>query len=840
MRNLFYDLQYALRQMKKAPGFAIIAVLTLAIGIGANTTIFSVVNGVLLNPLPYPESNRLVVLYHKKANFARGSISYPNFLDWQRDNRSFDTMAAYRYGDAKLTGAGEPENLRGRMVSAGFFEMLGVKPLLGRAFSADEDRLGANSTVMISEGLWKRKFASNPHIVGQAIVLDAVPHTIIGVIPASFQLRQWNFQTGDIYTPVGEYSVPHFRDRTAAWGMDAIARLKPGVTLAQAARDMERVNRGLEAAYPDADTGIKTTMVPLKEEIVGDVRPVLWILMGAVLFVLLISCVNVANLQLARATARQREFAVRVALGARQGRLIRQVLTESLTLSAVGGALGLLLAYWGAKAAVAVIPDMLPRAENVGLDGRVLFFTLLVSLMAGIIFGLTPALRTSRTDVNSTLNQSGRSLAGAHARAQGVFVTIEMAMALILLVGAGLMIRTLVRLWNVNPGFNPRGVIEFNIAPSMSLARQSPDAVRAAYRQMETTLRAVPGVQNASFDWGAVPMEDDDEEPFWVDGMTRPERVAGAPVAVRYAVNPDYLQLMSIPLLEGRFFTEADNEHTSRVIVIDESFAKRYFHGQDPIGKHVYFPPESTDGERTDQVVGVVGHVKQFGLAPDKANSLEAEYYEPFHQLPERMMSVIGQGSFTFVRLREGVAPESVFPSIRRGLRQFDSEMVVDGMQPMQQIVADSIARQRFAMMLFSIFAAGALLLAGLGIYGVLSYIVGQRTREVGIRMALGAQKGDVVRAVLRDGAGMTLPGIAIGLVLALGLTRLMSAMLFGVKPTDLLTFVSVAALLCAVALLACYLPARRAAALDVGSLYEISKPAWFGSLARVRQTLRR
>ena len=626
------------------------------------------VNGVLLNPLPYPESDRLVVLFHNKPHFTRGSISYPNFLDWQRDNRSFDAMAAYRYGNAKLTGSGEPENLSGRMVSAGFFEMLGVKPLLGRTFTADEDRLGANPTVMISEGLWKRKFASNPHVVGQVIVLDGVPRVIIGVIPASFQLRQWNFQAGEIYTPVGEYRDPHFRERQAAWGMDAIARLKPGVTLTQAAQDMERVNRGLEAAYPDVDAGIKTTIVPLKDEIVGDVRPVLWVLMGAVLFVLLISCVNVANLQMARATARQREFAVRVALGARQGRLIRQVLTESLALSAAGGALGLLLAYWGAKAAVAAIPDMLPRAENVGLDGRVLFFTLLVSLLAGVIFGLTPALRTSRTDVNSTLNQSGRSLVGAHARAQAVFVTIEMAMALVLLVGAGLMIRTLVRLWNVNPGFNPRGVILFNIAPSMSLSRQPPDAVRAAYRQMETTLRAVPGVQNASFDWGAVPMEGDDEEPFWVDGMTRPERVADAPVAVRYAVNPDYLQLMSIPLLEGRFFTDADNEHTSRVIVIDESFAKRYFHGQDPIGKHVYFPPESTDGERTDQIVGVVGHVKQFGLAPDKANNVEAEYYEPFHQLPERMMSVIGQGSFAFVRLREGVAPESVFPSIRRGL----------------------------------------------------------------------------------------------------------------------------------------------------------------------------
>lgn len=815
MRTLLHDLRYGIRQVVKSPGFAIIAILTLALGIGANTTIFSVVNGVLLNPLPYPQANRLVVLFHHKPNFVNGSISYLNFLDWQRDNRSFEAMAAYRFGSAKLTGSGEPENLTGRMVSAGFFEILGVNPLLGRTFSAGEDQLGANPTVMISEGLWKRKFASNPNVIGQAIILDGIPRTIVGIIPSSFQLSQQNFHPSDIYTPVGNYSDPHFRERQAAWGLDAIARLKPGVTLAQAAQDMERVNRGLAAAYPDVDAGIKTTIVPMKQQIVGDVQPVLWVLMGAVLFVLLIACVNVANLQLARATAREREFAVRVALGAGQSRLLRQMLTESLALSTIGGALGLLLAYWGAKAAVAAIPDMLPRAENVGIDVRVLLFTLLVSLLAGIVFGLAPALRISRTDVNSTLNQSGRSLVGARARAQSVFVTLEMAMALVLLVGAGLTIRTLMQLWNVSPGFNPSGVIFFNVAPSKSLSRQSPDAIRAAFRQMEATIRAVPGVENASFDWGAVPMFGDDEEPFWAGGMTRSPRVADAPSALRYAVNPNYLKLMHIPLLEGRFFSDADNEHASRVIVVDESFAQHYFPGQNPIGKHIYFPPESTDGERTDEIVGVVGHVKQFGLAPDKSNIVEGEYYEPFAQLQDKMLPMVGDGVSAFVRVHEGVSPESVFPGIQRALRQFDSEMVVADMQPMQQVVTDSISRQRFAMMLFSIFAAGALLLAAIGIYGVLSYIVGQRTREVGIRMALGAQKGDVVRTVLRDGAGMTLPGVGIGLLAALGLTRLMSAMLFGVQPTDVITFASVAVLLCVVALLACYVPARRAAALD-------------------------
>ena len=815
MRTLLQDLQYAGRQMTKSPGFAIVAVLTLALGIGANTTIFSVVNGVLLNPLPYPHADRLFVLFHSKQNFTKGSISYPNFLDWQRDNRTFEAMAAFRNGNMKLTGAGEPENLSGRMVSAGFFEILGVKPVLGRTFAADEDRLGANPTVMISEGFWKRKLASNPNVIGQAIVLDGKPRTIVGIIPSSFQLRQWNFRAGDIYTPVGEYSEPRFRQRQASWGLDAIARLKPGVTPAQAAQDMARVNRGLAAAYPDVDAGIKTTMVPMKDQIVGEVRPVLWVLMGAVLFVLLISCVNVANLQLARATARQREFAVRVALGAQQGRLLRQALTESMALSLVGGAVGLLLAYWGTKAAVAAIPDMLPRTENIGLSGPVLLFTLLVSVLAGMIFGLAPALKASRADVNATLNQSGRSLVGAHARAQSVFVTVEMAMALILLVGAGLMIRTLMRLWNVDPGLNPRNVIFFNLAPSQSLSQQPPDAIRAAYRKLETALQSVPGIESASFNWGAVPMWSDDEEPFWAEGMTRPQRVAEAPLAVRYDVNPDYLKLMRIPVIEGRFFSEADNEHSSRVIVVDESFAQKYFPGQDPIGKHVYFAAESTEGERTDEIVGVVGHVKQFGLAPDKSNNVEVEYYEPLAQIPERVLPMVAEGMTGFVRVREGVNPESVFPEIGRTLRQLDSEIVVDELHSMQQVVADSIAERRFAMMLFSIFAAGALLLAGLGIYGVLSYVVGQRTREVGIRMALGAQKTDVVRDVLRDGARMTLPGIAIGVLAALGLARLMSAILFGVTPTDVVTFASVAVLLCAVAMMACYVPARRAAALD-------------------------
>jgi predicted permease len=816
MRSLLQDFQQAVRHMKKSPVFAIIAILTLALGIGANTAIFSVVNGVLLNPLPFPHANQLVNLFHDKPNFVNGSISYPNFLDWQRDNTSFQAIAAYREtGGMTLTGSGEAENLKGEMISAGFFEILGVSPLLGRTFSPDEDRLGANPTVMISEGVWKRKFASNPHIVGQRIILDGVDRTIVGVIPASFHLDTQNFRPAEAYTPIGEWREPQFRDRSSAWGTDAIGRLKPGVTIPMANQDMERVNRALRAAYPDVDANIKAHIVPLKEQMVGEVRPVLLVLLGAVMFVLLISCVNVANLQLARSTSRQREFAVRVALGAKQSRLIRQVLTESLVMALTGGAFGLLFAFWGAKAAVAAIPDMLPRAENIGVDGRVLLFTLLISALAGIIFGMAPALRTSRTDVNATLNQSGRSLVGSHHRAQTVFVAVEMAMALVLLVGAGLMIRTLFRLWDVNPGFNPGSVITFSVTPSASLTRQTPEAIRATYRQFQATMRSVPGVEYASFNWGAHPMGSDDETVFWVDGMTRPEHRADMPMTVHYVVNPEYLTLMQTPLLRGRFFTEADNENAPRVAVIDEDFAGKYFPGQDPIGKHVHFVEQQSGGLRADEIIGVVGHVKQFGLQQDSLQTLHAQVYEPFMQMPDFLMQRVAEGSDTFVRTRQGVDPTSVFPAIRHASTQQDSQMVVDNLQPMKQAVADSISNQRFAMTLLAVFAGIALLLASIGIYGVLSYIVGQRTREVGIRMALGAQKSDVMRAVLRDAFSMTIVGIGIGMLAALGLTRLMSSILFGVRPTDVVTFLSMTVLLCMVAFLASYLPARRAAALD-------------------------
>ena len=815
MRSFLQDLRYSFRQMRKSPGFAAIAILTLALGIGANTAIFSVVNGVLLSPLPYPQPERLVVLFHNKPNFSTGSISYPNFLDWQRESQAFDGMAAYRNpGSFALTGTDEPEAVSGEMISAGFFEILGTKLIAGRAFTADEDRLGANPTAMISEGLWKRKFGSDPKVVGKVIILDGEARTVIGIVPATFRLRIWNFRVPDVYAPIGEFKEPQFRDRHSAWGTDAIARLKPGVTMAAAAQDMARVNHGLEAAYPDADANIKTKIVPLKELMVGDVRPILVVLLGAVGFVLLIACFNVANLLLARSTSRTREFAVRSALGAGRARLVRQLLTESIGLSLIGGALGLLLAIWGTRGALAALPQALPRAETIAVDGRVLLFTLLLSGVAGVVFGIIPALKTSRLHLSSTLNESGRSVAAGKTRAQSAFVVIEMAMALVLLVGAGLMIRTLVRLWTVDPGLNPRNVLTFDIALPSSLATRSADEVRAAYRQVDATLHTIPGLESESINTGAHPMQGDSEQNFWIEGRPKPQRRAEMPMVLYYTVRPEYLRVMQTRVLRGRFLTDADeNSNSAPVAVIDEAFAEHYFAGQDPIGKYIFLV--DSHGERPKEIVGVVEHVKQFGLGKDSTETMQAQMYEPFLRMPDYYVLQESGGDRMYVRLRDGFDPMTVFQTIRRTLAQQSSETIAFNPESMERLVSESIAQQRFTMMLFAVFAALALLLASVGIYGVLSYVVGQRTQEIGIRMALGAQKSDVLWPVLRDGARMTLLGVGIGVVTAMSLTRLMQSMLFGVRPTDPVTFAAVGGLLCFVALLACYVPARRAASVD-------------------------
>jgi predicted permease len=820
LTSLPQDLRYGARVLAKSPGFSLIAILTLALGIGANTAIFSVVNGILLNPLPFHHPDQLVSMFQEIPNFKNGSISYPNFTDWRRMNTTFAGMAAYRSTGFNLSGNGEPERLHGEMISAGFFEILGVNPIMGRTFTADEDRLGANPTAMITEGLWKRKFGGRKDIIGQRMVLDDVGRTIIGVVPSSFHLHIQNFQRGgplnDVYVPVGEYNEPKFYgERAAGWGLDAIGRLKPGVTLQQAREDMERVSRDLTAAYPDVNSGKKANILSLKDEMVGNMRPILFILLGAVAFVLLISCVNVANLLLARSTVRQNEFAIRIALGAGQHRVIRQLLTESLLLSLIGGALGLVVAKFGTTAALAAVPRTLPRAEDIGPDLRVLLFTFALSILAGLIFGLMPAWKASQGSVSRQLIESGRALAGARGGAQSVFVVGEMAMALVLLIGAGLMIRTLIGLWRADPGFNPKNVLTLELSGPASFKAGSADSIRSAYRQIHDKLASTSGVEAVSLSGGAHPMGSDDENFFWVVGRPKPAHPGDYPMTIEYDVEPDYLKVMQIPLKRGRFFTAADNEHAAPVAVIDESMAEKYFPGQDPIGQYIDLNtnPSSLDKLPNPQIIGIVGHVNQWGLDSDGPDALRAQMYLPLAQIPDREVQRAGLASDMFIRLHSAGA--SNVAALRSRMLEYNSELVVHNPEDMEKTVADSISNKRFTMTLLGVFALLALLLASIGIYGVLSYMVGQRTKEIGVRLALGAQKFDVLRMVLKDGARMTLAGILIGLAGALALTRLMGTMLYGVRPTDPLTFISVAAVLAATAMLACYVPARRAMKVD-------------------------
>ena len=803
METLWNDLGYAVRVLLKSPGFTLIVVLTLALGIGANTALFSVVNGVLLNPLPYPQPDQLAVVSQKTAQFEQASVSYPNFLDWQKDNHSFQLMAAFRRDDFNLTGQGEAERLNGDLVSAGFFPLLGVRPVIGRTFSAEEDRLGGAPVALIREGLWKRRFGSATDILGKTITLNGTGYAIIGVIPATYQLPS----DREVYVPIGQWSEPSFRDRRMSFGMQVLGRLSPGVTFGQARADMDRIARNLSISYPEADAGKGVTIVSLRKNIVGDIEPFLLVLLGAVAFVLLIACANVANLLLARSTGRMHEFAIRAALGAGRARVIRQLLTESVLLAVLGGGLGLLIAAWGTEAVLAVLPDALPRAEEVGLDARVLIFTLAISLFAGFMFGLAPAFRTSQSRLQETLRESGRGLSGARQRVQGVFVVGEIAMALVLLAGSGLMIRSLARLWSVNPGFNPHNLLTFGISLAPSLA-SNPAGSRAALREFHDKIQALPGVDAVSFAGGSMPMSSDSEIPFWLEGQSAPVSDNEKNWTLFYLDQPDYLKAMGIPLQRGRFFTSHDDEHSPIVAVIDENFARKYFPREDPVGRRVnllYFG--------SAEIVGVVGHIKHWGLDSDLSALVQVQLHLPVLQTPNRFMPLIARGMT--VALRSHTSPLTLVPSIQQAVAQLNSEEVMYNAKTMDAIISGSLAARRFSMILLGLFATVALVLSCVGIYGVISCLVEQRTREIGIRIALGAQQTDVLRSIMRQGVRMALMGVAIGSIAALGLTRLMSNLLYGVSPADPLTFFGVAALLVVMALAACFIPARRAMRVD-------------------------
>lgn len=809
MPGLVQDLRHAVRQFLKAPGVTAVVIITIALGIGANTALFSVVNGVLLNPLPYPQPDQLVALRESKPNFEWGTIPYPNFRDWQKDNRTFSSMAVWRNYAFSLTGAGEAEQVNGQFVSSDFLQILGVKPLLGRPFVPGEDDIGAASIAMISEGLWRRKLNSATDVLGKGLTLDGKSYIIVGVIPASHHFPMGSASARrEVFVPIGQWKNNLLTSRGAGLGINGVGRLKPGVTIEQARADMATVTSNLALAFPDVNKGKSAKLIPFKQWMVGDIGSLLLVLLASVGFVLLIACVNVANLLLARSTGRTREFAIRAALGASHRRMVRQLLTESILLAFAGGALGLLLAAWGTRAALGILPTALPRAEEIGLDTRVLFFTLAISLLAGIFFGLAPALRVSPSKLHDSLKEGGRGLSGNKHRVQGIFVVAEMAMALVLLAGAGLMIRSLTRLWSVDPGFNPQNVLTVGLTLPQSMMTASPDAIRAALRAFDNKIASIPGVEAVSQTWGALPMAGDDEQTFWFEGQPKPASDNDKSWAIDYIVEPGYLKAMQIPLLRGRFFMDQDNEHSPRVVVVDDVFARKFFPHQDPIGKRIF-----SNDDAPAQIVGVVGHVKQWGLDTDDTEKLRAQLYIPCMQMPDAFVAMQASGSAVIVRSSNAGA--GLLDSIRHASQQMSGEQIIFAPQSMEQIIADSLAQRRFSMILLGGFAALALLLASVGIYGVISHVVGQRTHEIGIRMALGARRPDVLRLILVGAGRLAMIGVAIGLVSALGLTRLMGNLLYGVSPRDPLTFIAVLAILISVALLASYLPARRATKVD-------------------------
>src|SRR5580698_91591 len=812
--DLAHDVRYALRMLRKNPGFAAIVILTLALGIGATSGVFSVVNGVLLEPLPYAHPEQLVALSESKPNFATGSIPWPNFVDWKRDNTTFSSMAISRPYSFTLSGRGEPERVQARLVTSEFFTVFGVQPAVGRAFLDGEDQRGAAPVVMISASLWQRKFGGDPRAVGRSLTLDDKSYTIIGVLPADFDLETRTFSAPDLYVPVGQWANPALTYRGAGLFFHGFGRLKAGVTIDQARADLGRISAGLANEYPDTNKDTAAYMDLLTDNMLGGVRPALLILLGSVAFVLLIACVNVGNLLLARSSVRAREIAIRATLGAGSSRLIRQLLTESVLLAMTGGALGVLIAQWGTRAAIHLLPATLPRAANVAVDGRVLAFTFAISVLAGILFGLAPAFKVAHSDLQRSLKDGGRTSTGSKQRLQAVFVVVEMAMGLVLLAGAGLMVRSLAALWSVNTGFNAEHVLTFDLAFPPALANAPVEQIRQVLRDTEARYAATPGVISASISWGSFPLVADDYQGFWLQGKPKPNDEKGYAWALMYAVGPDYLSTMRIPLLAGRFFASTDTANSPRVVVIDEELAKEYFPNENPVGKHLEIPGEH---DAQAEIVGVVSHVKQWAIAEDalgaKAPPLRAEIYEPGQQRADDIKHLVVP--LVNVVIRSDAPPATILPALRRANSEMNPEQVISNVQMMNELVGSTIAQPRFATMLLGGFALIALVLAMIGVYGVISYSVQRRTNEIGIRMALGAERLTVFRLVLGEGMRLALVGAAVGIVAALALTRLLAGLLYGVTAHDPITYAAVALVLGAVAAAACWIPAWRATRVD-------------------------
>jgi predicted permease len=789
-------IRYGLRQLRGSPGYAIVAIVTLALGIGANTAIFSMIEGVVLAPLPFTDPDRLVMAAQSNSLSPRISVSAPDFRDWQRHAHGFEQMVALRSQAYDLTNPGTPEHLAGQQISSGFFSTLGVELTVGRDFSPREDVRGGPSVVIISDRLWKNRFGGSRDVLGRLVTLDGVDYAVTGVLPPGFNLGG----AADAYTPLAQGDPLVMEDRSIH-SLLCIARLKPGVTLAQARSEMSALQSQLNQTYSEADRGLGADITPLKQQIVGDTGETLLLLMGAVGLVLLIACANVASLLLARSAARTREFALRLALGANRAEIVRQLMAESLILALAGGCLGLAIAGWGVKFALALVPGNLPRSENIGVNLPVLLFTFALAVVVGIVFGLVPALKSSKADLQSSLKEGGRASTSGH-RAQHALVVAQIALTLVVLAGASLLFRTSRNLWDVNPGFRAQDILTFKVG-------LSPAATKIAYQQLTARVGQIPGVQAADLTT-LVPLSPrDNVGPFWV-GSQQPASIAEAPRAIFYETGPDYLRVMGIPLLEGRFLSAQDTTASEPVVVIDSILAHTYFPDRDPVGQSL-----TVAHWHTARVVGVVGHVMHYGLG-ERRWYTQNQIYFSFYQLPDDWVPFF-RGNLSVV-VRTPLAPAAMMPAIKSVVYGAGSGQPVYDVQTMEEISSASMMSQRFPTILLGAFAVLALLLASSGIYGVISYLMTQRVREIGIRLALGAEKQDVLRMVLGQGLRMAAAGIAIGIAAALVLARLLSSfsqLLFGVRSNDPPTLAVVSLVLIGAALLACYVPARRAARVD-------------------------
>jgi predicted permease len=825
IETLIQDVRYGLRQLRRNPGFTAVAVLTLALGIGATTVMFTLIDGVLLTPLPYPEPDRLAALNEQTkgiTDYRWGDLwaySYPNYLDCKRESRTLD-MAAWRYINGTVSQPGVVEHVDGAEISSDLFSVLGISVSRGRSFLPGEDTKGASPVAIISYGLWQRHYGGNPSAVGKPLVFEGKSYTVVGVTPAGFRLLDVD---PNVLTPIGQDTSLMMQLRDAHPGIEVWARLRPSVTMAQAGTELALIGRRLAAQYPKTNAGRGFVAQPLRTELVdqlvGDAQATLWMLLGAVSLVLLIGCVNVASLLLARAVSRERELAMRVALGASRGRLVRQCLTESAVLGLAGGACGVLLAADGIRPFVRFWPGGLPRAEAVHLDWRVLLFALAVSLFTGVLFGLAPALRVPTRDVEQTLRRAGWAATGGSRRLHSGFVISEIALAVVLLVSAGVLGRTLLRLSSVDPGLNIRNVLVTRTALSPDILAH-PAQIRVAWKELLDRVSHVPGVQSAAA-VDTVPMrEGNNQIGYWTTAAV-PEKHQ-MPLALASSVTPDYLKVMGIPLREGRFFNENDRLGTRPVIVIDEVMAQQAFKGQDALGKLLWMPdmpclrPKGeTFFDCTDpyEVVGVVGHVRHWGLAGDDEAHVRDEFYYPLAQVPDPFMRRWSQ--LMSIVVRTSTSPLNVLEPVRRAVRGSSSEQVLYEVHTMDELAKESVGPQRFLLLLFGIFAGLALLLACVGIYGVLTYVTSQRVPEFAVRIVVGADPRDIVRLVLGHSMRVVFAGAALGVPAAIAAGRVLEHLVVGVRSIDPLTVGMMVSVLLAAALYASFLPAHRAGRVD-------------------------